>query len=67
MGTTSKYKVGLLTPTRGDRPLFNDQYNELIKSQTVQPDEIIKVDYDPISHKKDLGARYRLGIQEATK
>ena len=67
MGTTSKYKVGLLTPTRGDRPLFNDQYNELIKSQTVQPDEIIKVDYEPISHKKDLGARYRIGIQEATK
>ena len=60
-------KIGLLTPTRGDRPLFVDQYNEIIKSQTLQPDEIIMVDYAPISDKKDLGARYRIGIQEATK
>ena len=67
MGTTGKCRVGLLTPTRGDRPLFNDQYNELIKSQTVQPDEIIKVDYKPVSDKKDLGARYKIGIQEAEK
>ena len=66
MGSTS-IKLGLLTPTRGDRPLFNDQYNELIKSQTLQPDEIIKVDYPPVSSKKDLGARYRIGIQEAQK
>tara|TARA_Y100001972_G_scaffold123236_1_gene170155 strand:- start:262 stop:951 length:690 start_codon:yes stop_codon:yes gene_type:complete len=58
-------KIGILTPTRGDRPLFVDQYNEIIKSQTLQPDEIIKVDYKPVSQKKDLGARYRIGIQEA--
>ena len=67
MGTTSKHTIGLLTPTRGDRPLFVDQYNEIIKSQTLQPNEIIKIDYPPVSGKKDLGARYRIGIQEATK
>jgi len=66
MGQTS-HTIGILTPTRGDRPLFVDQYNEIIKSQTLQPDEIIMVDYPPVSDKKDLGARYRIGIQEASK
>ena len=63
----SSHTIGILTPTRGDRPLFVDQYNEIIKSQTLQPDEIIMVDYPPVSDKKDLGARYRIGIQEASK
>ena len=52
MGTTD-ITIGILTPTRNDRPLFLDQYNEIIKSQTLQPHEIIKVDYKPVSNKKD--------------
>ena len=60
-------KIGLITPTRNDRPLFKEQYNKIIKSQTLQPDEIIMVDYEPVSKDKDLGARYRIGIKEAEK
>ena len=57
----------LITPTRGDRPVFKDQYWNIIKSQTKQPDEVIVVDYEPKSNNKDLTQRYKHGIQEATK
>ena len=67
MGTTSRSRLALITPTRGDRPLFEKQYNNIIKNQTVQPDEIIIVDYPPISKEIDLTARYRKGIIEASK
>ena len=56
MGST---KVALITPTRGDRPLFKDQYWKIIENQTRKPDEVIVVDYPPISDKIDLSARYR--------
>jgi hypothetical protein len=56
----------LITPTRGDRPLFKEQYWNIIKSQTVQPDEVIVMDYKPESDKKDLTQRYRRGIEKAT-
>tara|TARA_R100000664_G_C2719321_1_gene113364 strand:+ start:144 stop:806 length:663 start_codon:yes stop_codon:yes gene_type:complete len=62
MGST---KVALITPTRGDRPLFKDQYWKIIENQTRKPDEVIVVDYPPISDKKDLSARYRKGIKTA--
>jgi len=67
MGTTSRSRLALITPTRGDRPLFEKQYNNIIKNQTVQPDEVIIIDYPPISKEIDLTARYRKGITEATK
>ena len=62
MGST---KVALITPTRGDRPLFKDQYWKIIENQTRKPDEVIVIDYPPISDKKDLSARYRKGIKAA--
>lgn len=57
----------LITPTRGDRPVFKEQYWNIIKSQTKQPDEVIVVDYEPKSNEKDLTQRYKHGIEEATK
>jgi len=56
----------LITPTRGDRHIFKDQYWNIIKSQTKQPDEVIVVDYKPKSKDKDLTQRYRYGIEKAT-
>ncbi len=56
----------LITPTRGDRPVFKDQYWNIIKSQTKQPDEVIVVDYEPKSKDKDLTQRYKYGIEKAT-
>ncbi len=67
MGSSSKFKIAIVTPTRGDRPLFTEQYHNIIKNQTVQPDEVIIVDYEPISKEKDLSTRYRKGIEEAVK
>lgn len=57
----------LVTPTRGDRPLFKDQYWNIIKSQTLQPDEVILMDYPAESDKKDLTQRYRRGLEQAAK
>ena len=48
-------KLALITPTRGDRPLFEKQYNNIIKNQTVQPDEVIIIDYPPVN--KEIMAR----------
>ena len=55
----------LITPTRGDRPMFEKQYWNLIKSQTLQPDDVILVDYRPKSEAKDLTARYKKGLELA--
>ena len=60
-------KFALIIPTRGDRPKFIEQCKKLISKQTLQPTEIIWVDYPPESGNKDITQRYRRGIEQATK
>ena len=58
-------KIAVIIPTRGDRPEFLRICKNLIHRQTVQPDEIIFVDYPGRAGVKDITARYRKGLQEA--
>ncbi len=60
-------KFATITPTRGDRPEFLQQCRKLISKQTLQPTDIIFMDYKPESKKRDLTQRYRRGIEEATR
>jgi len=56
----------LIIPTRGDRPKFIKQCKYLISKQTLQPTEVIWMDYKPESSAKDITQRYRRGIEKAT-
>ena len=54
-------KIGVIIPTRGDRPLFLKNCLRLIKNQTLQPYEVYFVDDPPTSDQCDITKRYRLG------
>lgn len=54
-------KIGVLIPTRGDRPLFIKQCLKLMQAQTMQPDEILVVDDPPKSKANDIAERYEIG------
>ena len=59
-------KIAVVVPTRGDRPDFLSHCKRQIHRQTLPPDEIIFVDYEPVKIGiVDLTARYRKGIAEA--
>ncbi len=60
-------KTGVLIPTRGDRPLFLKQCLKLIQAQTIQPDEILIVDYPPKSEANDIAERYEKGYNILSK
>jgi glycosyltransferase involved in cell wall biosynthesis len=57
----------IVIPTRKDRPKFIEQCKKLIRRQTLQPKEVIWVDYAPTSNHKDITQRYRKGVEDATK
>ena len=57
-------KIGLIVPTRGDRPQFLKHAHFLISEQTLQPDEVVVVDYPPKSNTIDLVDRYKAGYAE---
>lgn len=57
------YKIGILIPTRGDRGMLLDFAKEQLSRQTRQPDLICVVDDPPLSEKKDITYRYRIGCQ----
>lgn len=54
-------KVGVIVPTRGDRPGFLDNCIRMINAQTFQPTLVHVVDYPPESDRCDITQRYRLG------
>jgi hypothetical protein len=56
-------KIGVLIPTRGDRHLFLNHSKKLLEKQTLKPDEILIVDFEPTDDKIDITKRYRLGSQ----
>lgn len=60
-------KFALIIPTRGDRPQFIKQCKFLISRQTLQPNEVIWMDYPPEDNRKDITQRYRRGVEQATK
>ncbi len=56
-------KLGVLIPTRGDRDKFLSHAKKLLSNQSIQPDEILIVDFNPTDDKVDITKRYRLGCE----
>jgi hypothetical protein len=54
-------KIGLLTPTRGDRSKFLEHAKYLMAQQTLQADHIEIVDDVPKSRLCDITYRYKIG------
>lgn len=54
-------KIGIIIPTRGDRPWLFENCMRLIRAQTLQPAIIEVVDDVPLSEKCDITWRYRTG------
>lgn len=57
-------KVGVLVPTRGDRPELLDFARKQIARQTLQPHKVIFMDEKPKSSEPDVTYRYRVGCQK---
>ena len=57
-------KTALLIPHRNDRPAFLDHLKYMISQQTIQPDIVLFVDYEPESPEKDITQRYRRGYDQ---
>lgn len=58
-------KIGVLIPTRGDRPEFIAQCKRMIHNQTLQPDHVFFINFPPKGTDKDITYRYRVGYQKA--
>ena len=58
-------KIGAIIPTRGDRKIFLDYAVKQIKQQTKTVDEIIIVNDAPLSPRKDITWRYKIGFKRA--
>lgn len=56
-------KVGVLIPTRGDRPLFLDNAKRMLDAQSLQPNVVELVNFRPKDDQKDITLRYRMGFQ----
>lgn len=57
-------KIGIIIPDRNDRPLFLANCLRLIKNQTLQPEIIEVVNYEPESNNVDITQRYRRGYDK---
>ena len=60
---SSGVRIGVLIPTRGDRPQLLAQAMKLLKAQTLQPTEICVYDPKPKSKSSDLAYRYYYGLR----
>lgn len=54
-------KFAILMPHRGDRPKFLEQFHRIVQRQTVQPEIVEIVDYEPLSNACDITQRYKVG------
>jgi glycosyltransferase involved in cell wall biosynthesis len=54
-------KVGVIIPTRGDRPLFLKNCIRLLQNQTLTPHLVAVIDHEPASDDCDITKRYRAG------
>jgi len=59
-----RIKIGVICPHRNDRPDFLEQFKKYIACQTVQPDVVEYVDYEPESADIDVTQRYRRGCEK---
>lgn len=60
-------KIGVLIPTRGDRPQLLKFAMKQLERQTLQPDEILIVDYPPVGLQPDIRDRYAKGYAQLEK
>jgi len=58
-----KIKLGIIIPSRGDRPQFLVNCLRMIMAQTVQPDFIEIVNDIPLTKDCDITKRYRIGYE----
>lgn len=56
-------KIGVLIPTRGDRPQFLERAKLYLIRQTRQPDRVLFFDSPPTSDQPDITFRYRNGCE----
>ena len=63
--TVERRKLGVVIPTRGDRPQFVAQCQEMMARQTKQPDGYYLIDYKPIKEGNDQRDRVRRGVEKA--
>lgn len=56
-------KIGVIVPHRNDRPEFLEQFKKYMAAQTLQPDKVLYVDYEPESNLCDISQRYRRGYE----
>lgn len=62
-----KAKIGVLIPTRGDRPQFLQQALSMLSRQLLEIDYLEIVDDQPKSNEKDITWRYRIGCERLVK
>jgi len=60
-------RIGILIPTRGDRPAFMQNCLRMIENQTLQPTEIEVIDDAPNNDEVDISWRYRIGYERLSK
>jgi glycosyltransferase involved in cell wall biosynthesis len=58
--------IGVLIPTRGDRPGFIEQARVMIDYQTLRPDAVVVMDFPPEDNKPDITKRVRMGYDKLT-
>lgn len=56
--------IGIIIPTRRDRPGFFENCIRMIESQTIKYDFMSVQDYLPWSENKDITQRYRIGYDD---
>lgn len=59
----NRVKVGVVVPTRNNRPLLLAQCRKYIQRQTHVADHLFVVDYEPKKLPYDLSDRYRYGFE----
>ncbi len=57
-------RIGVIIPDRSDRPLFLANCLRLLKNQTIQPEIIELVNYEPLSDQVDITQRYKVGYDK---
>lgn len=62
--STMNVTVGVVVPTRGDRPLFLERAKLMISRQTFSPDHLRIVDENSGMDGVDLAWRYQIGFTE---
>ena len=55
--------IGIILPTRGDRPEFIEQAKKMIRYQTRQPEHVEIIIAEPKSEYPDITERYMVGFE----